>query len=163
MVVCNAPIVEGAVIAATEASGGASLATVRRTAEELSRMTSLVGSAQIRLCRPRSLPARRRATSGFDVTQERDFRMNDMTATASVPLTNSIGLHARPSVKLTKLAKTFAAISRSPWRRTVPWVDAKSIVKVMAVKAAKGAVLHFRAKGDDARRRRSRRCASSSP
>jgi phosphoenolpyruvate---glycerone phosphotransferase subunit DhaM len=36
VVVCNAPIVEGAVIAATEASGGASLATVRRTAEELS-------------------------------------------------------------------------------------------------------------------------------
>ena len=36
VVICNAPIVEGAVIAATEASGGASLATVRRTAEELS-------------------------------------------------------------------------------------------------------------------------------
>jgi dihydroxyacetone kinase phosphotransfer subunit len=36
VVVCNAPIVEGAVIAATEASGGASLAIVKRTAEELS-------------------------------------------------------------------------------------------------------------------------------
>jgi PTS hybrid protein len=36
VVVCNAPIVEGAVIAATEASGGANLAAVRRTAEELS-------------------------------------------------------------------------------------------------------------------------------
>ena len=36
IVVCNAPIVEGAVIAATESSGGANLATVRRTAEELS-------------------------------------------------------------------------------------------------------------------------------
>jgi phosphoenolpyruvate---glycerone phosphotransferase subunit DhaM len=36
VVICNAPIVEGAVIAATEASGGASLAAVRRTAEELS-------------------------------------------------------------------------------------------------------------------------------
>jgi phosphoenolpyruvate---glycerone phosphotransferase subunit DhaM len=36
VVVCNAPIVEGAVIAATEASGGANLATVRSTAEELS-------------------------------------------------------------------------------------------------------------------------------
>jgi phosphoenolpyruvate---glycerone phosphotransferase subunit DhaM len=34
--VCNAPIVEGAVIAATEASGGSSLDAVRRTAEELS-------------------------------------------------------------------------------------------------------------------------------
>jgi PTS hybrid protein len=36
VVVCNAPIVEGAVIAATEASGGASLEDVKRTAEELS-------------------------------------------------------------------------------------------------------------------------------
>ncbi len=36
VVVCNAPIVEGAVIAATEASGGSPLAVVRRTAEELS-------------------------------------------------------------------------------------------------------------------------------
>ncbi len=34
--ICNAPLVEGAVIAATEASGGASLARVVATAEELS-------------------------------------------------------------------------------------------------------------------------------
>ncbi len=32
---CNAPIVEGAIMAATEASGGSSLAEVRATAEEL--------------------------------------------------------------------------------------------------------------------------------
>lgn len=38
VVVCNAPIVEGAVVAATEASGGASLQDVRRTAEELSAL-----------------------------------------------------------------------------------------------------------------------------
>lgn len=35
VVVCNAPLVEGAVIAATESSGGSPLAEVRRTAEEL--------------------------------------------------------------------------------------------------------------------------------
>ena len=34
--ICNAPVVEGAVIAATEASGGSSLKIVKRTAEELS-------------------------------------------------------------------------------------------------------------------------------
>ena len=34
--ICNAPIVEGAIMAATEASGGAPLATVVATAEELS-------------------------------------------------------------------------------------------------------------------------------
>ena len=35
VVLCNAPIVEGAVVAATEASGGSSLAEVRATAEQL--------------------------------------------------------------------------------------------------------------------------------
>ena len=36
VVICNAPIVEGAVMAATEAAGGSPLAEVRATAEELS-------------------------------------------------------------------------------------------------------------------------------
>src|SRR5437868_14094856 len=36
VVVCNAPIVEGAVMAATEAAGGSSLEEVRAVAEELS-------------------------------------------------------------------------------------------------------------------------------
>ena len=36
VIVCEAPVVEGAVMAATEASGGATLDAVRRTAEELS-------------------------------------------------------------------------------------------------------------------------------
>ena len=35
VVVCNAPVVEGAIMAATEASSGAPLEMVRRTAEEL--------------------------------------------------------------------------------------------------------------------------------
>ncbi|RMD65216.1 MAG: PTS-dependent dihydroxyacetone kinase phosphotransferase subunit DhaM [Alphaproteobacteria bacterium] len=34
VVICNAPIVEGAVMAATEAAGGGSLETVKATAEE---------------------------------------------------------------------------------------------------------------------------------
>jgi phosphoenolpyruvate---glycerone phosphotransferase subunit DhaM len=36
VVICNAPLVEGAVIAATESSGGSPLAVVKATAEELS-------------------------------------------------------------------------------------------------------------------------------
>lgn len=35
VVICNAPVVEGAVMAGTEASAGSSLEHVRRTAEEL--------------------------------------------------------------------------------------------------------------------------------
>jgi dihydroxyacetone kinase DhaKLM complex PTS-EIIA-like component DhaM len=35
VMICDAPVVEGAVMAATEAWGGSDLATVKRTAEEL--------------------------------------------------------------------------------------------------------------------------------
>ncbi|MBV9221837.1 MAG: HPr family phosphocarrier protein [Methylobacteriaceae bacterium] len=76
--------------------------------------------------------------------------MDEIAATASAILTNAIGLHARPSVKLTKLAKTFMADIEVASAAEGPWVDAKSIVKVMAVKARKGATLHFRARGPDA-------------
>ena len=36
VLICNAPVVEGAVVAATEAAGGSSVDTVRQTAEEYS-------------------------------------------------------------------------------------------------------------------------------
>jgi phosphocarrier protein len=71
-------------------------------------------------------------------------------ATGSVLIEHEVGLHARPSVKLTKLAKTFR--SRIEFAASIegPWVDAKSIVKVMGSKTPKGAMLHFRAHGEDA-------------
>lgn len=75
--------------------------------------------------------------------------MSEITATADVLLFHDVGLHARPSVKLTKLAKTFGAgIELSV--AGGPWIDAKSIVKVMAMKAPKDSILHFRASGEDA-------------
>ena len=72
------------------------------------------------------------------------------TVTASALLTNAVGLHARPSVKLTQLAKTFAATVEIALAADGPWIDAKSPVKVMRVKAPQGATLHVRAIGDDA-------------
>ncbi|MEJ1158373.1 HPr family phosphocarrier protein [Prosthecomicrobium sp. N25] len=72
------------------------------------------------------------------------------TASASVLLFHDVGLHARPSVKLTKLAKGFAAQIELATSAEGPWIDAKSIVRVMATKAPKDTVLHFRARGDDA-------------
>jgi phosphocarrier protein len=70
--------------------------------------------------------------------------------TGSAVLTNDVGLHARPSVKLTQLAKRFVARIEFARAVTGPWVDAKSPVKVMRFKAAKGETLHFRASGSDA-------------
>jgi len=71
-------------------------------------------------------------------------------AAGSVLLEHAVGLHARPSVKFTQLAKTFR--SRIEFAVSVdgPWIDAKSIVKVMGSKTPNGATLHFRAQGEDA-------------
>lgn len=69
--------------------------------------------------------------------------------TASAVLVNPVGLHARPSVKLTQCAKGFAAKIEIALVADGPWTDAKSPVKVMRVKAPQGATLHFRVAGPD--------------
>jgi phosphocarrier protein HPr len=68
---------------------------------------------------------------------------------ASAVLVNAVGLHARPSVKLTQCAKRFAAKIELALAPDGPWTDAKSPVKVMRVKAPQGATLHFRVTGPD--------------
>ena len=72
-------------------------------------------------------------------------------ASANTVLTNAVGLHARPSVKLTQLAKSFDAHVEFALAPEGPWTNAKSPVQVMRVKAGKGSTLHLRAEGEDAR------------
>ena len=72
-------------------------------------------------------------------------------AEASVLLTNPSGLHARPAVKVTKLAKTFKASLEITLAGLPGWVDAKSIVKVMALKVPCNTTLTIRAEGEDAK------------
>lgn len=76
--------------------------------------------------------------------------MSTSEVSGKVLLTHAAGLHARPSVKLTKLAKTFAAKIEVGPGADGPWIDAKSIVKVMAAKVPQGVHLHVRAAGKDA-------------
>jgi phosphocarrier protein HPr len=76
--------------------------------------------------------------------------MSKTMISASAPLTNKVGLHARPSVKLTQLAKSFSATVEIATSADGPWTDAKSPVKVMRVKAPMGTMLHVRADGADA-------------
>jgi phosphocarrier protein len=72
-------------------------------------------------------------------------------AERAVLVTHDVGLHARPSVKLTKLAKKFDATIRLRTETDVNgWIDAKSIVKVMALKIAAGETLVIQAEGSDA-------------
>ncbi len=68
----------------------------------------------------------------------------------TVLLTHAVGLHARPSVKLTKLAKGFPCRLEIAAAAGGPWVDAKSIVKVMAMKVPQDTLLHVRAEGEAA-------------
>jgi phosphocarrier protein HPr len=70
--------------------------------------------------------------------------------TASVRLRHEAGLHARPAVKLTQLANRFSAKISFAAQPQGPWINAKSIVKVMAMKTPYDALLHFRAEGEDA-------------
>jgi phosphocarrier protein len=77
--------------------------------------------------------------------------MTESAATATAILTHAAGLHARPSLKLTMLAKTFPAKIELALKPEGTWIDAKSIVKVLATKAPTGTVLHFRASGEGAR------------
>ncbi|MBX6323147.1 MAG: HPr family phosphocarrier protein [Rhodospirillaceae bacterium] len=69
---------------------------------------------------------------------------------ASTTITHPTGLHARPAVKLTQLAATFASAVSLRVGDAAEWVDAKSIVKVMRLKARPQSVLHLRAVGPDA-------------
>jgi phosphocarrier protein len=71
-------------------------------------------------------------------------------ATAKAVLHHAAGLHARPSLKLTMLAKTFTVKIELALGPEGPWIDAKSIVKVMATKAPMGSTLYFRAEGENA-------------
>jgi len=57
------------------------------------------------------------------------------------------GLHARPAVKLTRLAKSFPAEIRLRGAEGGAWVNAKSIVRVMDLKLPTGTVLEIEVSG----------------
>lgn len=72
-------------------------------------------------------------------------------AASSVTITHATGLHARPAVTFTKLAKTFTGTDiRIRGSADAAWTDAKSIVKVMKLKLRSGTILEIEAEGSDA-------------
>lgn len=79
--------------------------------------------------------------------------MNEASAVAgNAVIQDPTGLHARPAVKLTKLAKAFAAAIEVRAGEKSDWVNAKSPNAVMKLKARHGETLHLRADGEDAAR-----------
>ncbi len=72
------------------------------------------------------------------------------SAAGSAVIQDPTGLHARPAVKLTKLAKGFTATVQVRSQGEDNWVNAKSPNAVMKLKVRHGETLHFRADGADA-------------
>jgi phosphocarrier protein HPr len=65
-------------------------------------------------------------------------------------LTHAGGLHARPAIKLTQVAKRFESAVWIALAEHGPWIDAKSIARVMSTKTPYMATLYFVAEGNDA-------------
>ncbi len=87
------------------------------------------------------------------MTNESNNTMSDATkirVVASTLLEHEGGLHARPSIRVIQLAKRFRSkvwLSRS---EDGPWIDAKSIARVIAMKIPANTRIFFAAEGDDA-------------
>lgn len=71
-----------------------------------------------------------------------------ITGTATIK--DPTGLHARPAVKLARLAKTFVSSVEVAASEHGDWVDAKSTNSLMKMKARSGTDLFIRASGHDA-------------
>ena len=75
---------------------------------------------------------------------------NGQVITGSVQLIHAAGMHARPAVKLTKLAKKFKAQISVRASDTADWINAKSVAKIMALRAARDSIIEIKASGEDA-------------
>jgi phosphotransferase system enzyme I (PtsI) len=73
-----------------------------------------------------------------------------VTLEAQITIRNSSGLHARPAVKLAQLAARFDAEVKVRVGGAGHWVRARSTARIMKLKAAANAELHFQADGAQA-------------
>ena len=67
-----------------------------------------------------------------------------------VEVTHGIGLHARPSVIFTRLAKSFPCSIEVAVGGSGEWLNGKSIVKVLGARIRRGTRLKIRAEGSRA-------------
>ncbi|MDR6953922.1 phosphocarrier protein [Ancylobacter sp. 3268] len=67
-----------------------------------------------------------------------------------VEVTHGIGLHARPSVAFTRLAKSFPCAIEVAVDGSADWLNGKSIVKIMGARIRRGTRLRIRAEGSRA-------------
>ncbi|WP_282605204.1 HPr family phosphocarrier protein [Pelagibius sp. Alg239-R121] len=72
---------------------------------------------------------------------------NEDVANGQATIQDPTGLHARPAVKLTKLAKAYDSTVEIRAGKDGKWVNAKSPNAVMKLKAGSGEILFVRAEG----------------
>ncbi len=66
---------------------------------------------------------------------------------AEIEVTHGFGLHARPSVTFTRLAKSFPCVIEIEVNDSHVWLNGKSIVKIMGARIRRGSILKIRARG----------------
>lgn len=64
-----------------------------------------------------------------------------------IEVTHGVGLHARPSVTFTRLAKSFPCKIEIEVNGSGDWFNGKSITRIMAARIRNGAMLSIRADG----------------
>lgn len=71
-------------------------------------------------------------------------------AAGSAQLIHPVGMHARPAVKLTKLAKRYSSEIVLRVAGAAEWIDAKSVASVIGMRATRDSIIEFEATGADA-------------
>ncbi|RTL98738.1 HPr family phosphocarrier protein [Ancylobacter aquaticus] len=66
---------------------------------------------------------------------------------AEVEVTHGVGLHARPSVAFTRLAKSFPCTIEVAVDGSGDWLNGKSIVKIIGARIRRGTKMRIRAEG----------------
>lgn len=138
-----APIVEGAVAAALEASLARSLTEVQQAAE------NVAGKEQLQQLKPLSPLEQGESTPALVETTGPTLLAADVVET-TLSLTNPTGLHARPASLFVQTSAKFQATIQVQVQGRERQVNATSIMGILSLGARNGDMLLLHASGDDA-------------
>lgn len=139
-----APLVEGAVAAAMEASLGRTLSQVKQVAEQTAQ------SAHLRQLKPISQPEEVPAAAPLSPQTPAATIMPAESHEIRLQISNPSGLHARPASLLVQTAATFQS-TIAIQRQTGSAVDATSMLGVLSLGIRQGETILVRASGPDAK------------
>ena len=136
-----APLIEGAVAAALEASLGHTLTEVKQAAEKMAHVE------QLQLLKPLDQPEEN-VTASIEVPMSVPLEAAVYSSEAQLTLTNPTGLHARPAALFVQTVGRFQAHIQV--LMAGKQVDADSIMGILSLGARQGAMITVRASGTDA-------------